>query len=129
LYGSILTNFTTFSALYTITIALLFGVNIVVLVHYVRTTRKIRTSNKGTWTSFGGIVSGFLGVGCASCGTFILTGLLGLFGAAGSLVFLPLGGEEFGLLGIVLLVYSIYTLLKKIDRPLVCSPPSLPPNY
>ena len=34
---------------------------------------------------------------------------------------LPLGGEEFGLVGVGLLVFSTYLLLKKMKEPLVCS--------
>ena len=41
-------------------------------------------------------------------------------GAGGLLTFLPFGGEEFGFLGIGLLLYSIWLLLKKLEAPDVC---------
>ena len=68
----------------------------------------------------GGLVSGVFGIGCAACGTFILTPLLALFGATGLFSLLPFGGEEFGFIGVGLLVYSIYAVTKKINSPMVC---------
>ncbi len=121
LFGSIQTNFTIVSATYTIAIAILFGINVVVLANYIR-TRRGSFSSKGSVAGVGGLVSGFLGIGCAACGTFILTALLSLFGAASLLTFLPLGGEEFGILGVILLLYSIYVIIKKTREPLVCEP-------
>ncbi|XKT74798.1 MAG: hypothetical protein ACJKTH_01800 [Patescibacteria group bacterium UBA2163] len=118
LYGSIGTNFTALSASYTVAIALLFGVNVALLYHYIK-TRKGSMSNNAAM-SVGGFVSGIFGVGCAACGTFILSSILGLVGGAGVIAFLPLGGEEFGLLGVALLGYSVYSISKKIGEPLVC---------
>ena len=121
LYGSIVTNFSFVSAIYTTTIALLFGVQIALLTYYIRKVSGGWGSIKVTGaTSLGGLISGIFGIGCAACGTFILTSVLALFGATGFLAFLPLGGEEFGIIGIALLAYSIFLLLKKIDGPLVC---------
>ena len=119
LYGSIGTNFTTLSASYTIAIALLFGINIALLTFYIKSRRGL-ASGKSAVAGVGGLVSGIFGVGCAACGTFILSSLLGLVGAVGVLSFLPLGGEEFGILGVLLLVYSIYIISKKIYEPMVC---------
>lgn len=121
LYGSIVTNFTVLSASYTVVIAVLFGVNIAVMVYYIKKMRKISSGVRvGGVAGLGGVIAGSLGIGCASCGTFILTSLLGVFGAAGALTFLPLGGAEFGLIGVVLLAYGIYNLLKKLEGPNVC---------
>lgn len=48
-----------------------------------------------------GMLSGLLGVGCASCGSVIISSLIG-FGATASVIgVLPLRGQEFGLLGVV----------------------------
>ncbi len=119
LYGSIQTNFTLVSASYTIAIAILFGMNIALFAHYIK-TRRGAISGSSSAVGLGGLVSGFFGVGCAACGTFILTAVLGLVGGAGLIAFLPLGGEEFGILGVLLLGYSSYLLIKKIREPLVC---------
>lgn len=120
LLGSIQTNFTLISASYTIAIAVLFGLNIALLTYYIR-SRQSATISTGASLSIGGLVSGVFGIGCAACGTFILTSVLSTFGAIGVLSFLPFGGEEFGFLGVGLLLYSSYTILGKIGEPLVCA--------
>lgn len=122
LYGSIGTNFTLTSATYTIAIALMFGINVSLLVYYIKRMRGGAGSLGGTSVlGVSGFVSGLLGIGCAACGTFIISTVLVLFGATGILTLLPLGGEEFGLVGVGLLVFSTYLLLKKMKEPLVCS--------
>ena len=70
--------------------------------------------------SIGGVVSGVLGIGCAACGTFVLTSVLALVGAGGLVTLLPLAGQEFGFLGAGLLLVANYLLLKKLSQPLVC---------
>lgn len=119
LYGSIATNFTAVSATYTVLIAILFGMNISMLIYYIK-VRKVSIKKAGGTSSIGGLVSGIFGIGCAACGTFLLTSFLGLVGAAGLISFLPFGGEEFGVLGVVLLGWSVYATAKKIQDPLLC---------
>ncbi len=120
LLGSIHTNFTLFSAIYTILIAIFFGINLSMIIYFFK--RKIKTIKKsGVTTSFLGLLSGLLGVGCAACGSLILTSLLALFGASWVLEALPFRGEEFGAIGVILLVISIYTVAKQIENPTVCS--------
>ncbi len=122
LYGSIGTNFTLVSASYTIAIAVLFGINVALLTYYIRKIRGNIGNIKSTGAvGIGGLVSGIFGIGCAACGTFVLTSVLALFGATGFLAILPFGGEEFGFLGVGLLLYSIYLVLKKIQASMVCS--------
>jgi len=119
LLSSIVTNFTPLSASYTIAVAVLFGVNLAMMVYYLR--RKIdEVAQSGITTGFFGIVSGVVGMGCAACGSFLLTSILSLFGASWILSFLPLGGGEFGVLGVILLSVSIYLIAKQIQNPAVC---------
>lgn len=121
LYGSIGTNFSIISAFYTVLIAVLFGVNISLLIYYIRRMQTGASSpRRDGYVSVGGLVSGALGIGCAACGTFILTSAFTLFGASAVLAYLPFDGKEFGFLGVALLLYSSYTLTKKINNPLVC---------
>jgi len=121
LYGAIGSNFSLVSAIYTILIAILFGINIALLTYYIKRSRGGVRSIKGTGAAgIGGLVAGIFGIGCAACGTFIFTSALTLFGVGGILAYLPFGGEEFGFLGVGLLLYSLYTLTKKITDPLVC---------
>lgn len=119
LLGSIATNFTLLSASYTIAIALLFGVNLAMTVYFLR--RKIsEVRQSGVATGFIGFASGVLGMGCAACGSLLLTSGLSLVGASGILAFLPLAGGEFGILGVILLSVSIYLIAKQIQNPAVC---------
>jgi hypothetical protein len=41
-------------------------------------------------------------------------------GATGLLALLPFDGQEFGLLGVGILGFSIFLAAKKINEPLVC---------
>tara|TARA_B100000745_G_scaffold300564_1_gene255323 strand:- start:9139 stop:9675 length:537 start_codon:yes stop_codon:yes gene_type:complete len=117
LFLSIGTNFTIVSASYTIVIAILFGVNVSLLTYYI--TRKRGAFGTGGVLGAGGLVSGVFGVGCASCGTFILTSLLTFVGVGGLLTMLPLKGEEFGILGVALIGYATYWTMRKIEEPLL----------
>lgn len=119
LLGSIATNFTLLSASYTIAIALLFGVNLAMTIYFLR--RKVsEVRQSGVATGFIGLASGVLGMGCAACGSLLLTSGLSLVGAPGILAFLPLAGGEFGILGVLLLSISIYLTAKQIQNPSVC---------
>lgn len=67
-----------------------------------------------------GMVSAFIGSGCASCGSLLLAALIPILGAGALASILPLGGLEFSILGVVLLLVSIYLLLKQIAKPMAC---------
>ena len=120
--GSIQTNFTVFSALYTIAIAVLFGVNAAAVTYYVKLRRRLsrQTGQAGAAAGIGGLASGFFGIGCAACGTFVLGPILSFVGASGLIALLPFGGQEFGLVGVAMLGFSIFLVAKKIREPLVC---------
>lgn len=120
LLGSLATNFSLLSATYTLAIAVLFGVNIALLAYFLN-HRIAEVRQSGAAVGFAGLLSGVAGVGCAACGSFLLTSGLSLIGAAGVVSFLPLGGSEFGILAVVLLVLSIYLTAKQITKPAVCA--------
>ena len=120
LVGSIGTNFTVFSALTTIAIAALTGVNIAMIAYAFR----LRQTGQGmTTASLGGLTSGFLGIGCAACGTLVLSPALTFFGAGTLLALLPFGGEEFGALGVAMLALSLVLCARKIALPDTCQAP------
>lgn len=119
LLGAIQTNFSAWSASYTLAIALLFGMNVALFVYYIK-RRKAFFQQSGLATSFGGLVSGILGIGCAACGTLVLAPLLSLVGAGALITLLPFGGQEFGILGVGVLGFSVFLTAKKIQDPLVC---------
>jgi len=121
LYGSLGSNFTLLTATYTVLIAFLFGVNASLLWYYAARARGIVQSNRTlTFTGLGGFVSGLFGIGCAACGAILFAGVLKLLGIAWLVTYLPLHGAEFGVLGVVLLLVTSYSLIKRINDPLVC---------
>ncbi|HEX9817458.1 MAG TPA: hypothetical protein VGA89_00995 [Patescibacteria group bacterium] len=117
LLGSLRTNFTPLSRLVTITTATLAGVQISLLAYYLKQTAQIQRS---LGVSTLGITASMLGVGCASCGSVVLTSLIGFGSTTVVLGFLPLRGQEFGLLGIAILLLAIYITVKKINSSPVC---------
>jgi len=119
LLGSIGTNFSLFSASYTIAIAILFGINVAMIVYYVKQRKKFLQQG-GIAASFGGLITGIFGIGCAACGTLVLAPLLSVIGAGGIIAFLPFSGQEFGILGVGILGFSIYLISKKIQDPMLC---------
>lgn len=119
LLGAIGTNFTPLSAVYTIAIAILFGMNIALGTYFVRHRISIARQS-GVATGALGLMSGVLGVGCAACGSLLLTSLLSLIGATWILSYLPLAGGEFGILGVLLLLMSLCAMAKRVQDPAVC---------
>lgn len=120
LLGSLGTNFSLLSASYTVAIAILFGMNVALLVFLGR-RRLGEVQQGGVATGFLGLISGMLGIGCAACGTFLASGLFAFFGGSGALLLLPLGGSEFGILGVVLLLLSVILTARQIGSPAVCA--------
>jgi hypothetical protein len=120
LLGSIQTNFTVFSAIYTLLIGLFFGINISLFVFYLKKFKKMRKSG-GMKTNTFGLIIGAFGIGCASCGSLVLVSVFSFLGLGGVFALLPFGGEEFAVIGLILLLISTYYLLKKIHKPMTCS--------
>lgn len=117
LLGSLKTNFTPLSRSITIISALLAGAQVSLLVYFI--SRSVQ-AKKEAGTSVLGLVFGILGVGCASCGSVLLTSLIGLGTATTIMGTLPLRGQELGLLGIGMLGVSLAFTVKKINDPLIC---------
>lgn len=119
LLESITTNFTALSASYTIAISVLVGINIAFVV-YILKRQKQQLSAAGVTAGTFGILSGATGLGCAACGSLIISSLLATAGGASVLALLPLRGGEFGLLGVLLLGIATYFLARHITKPPVC---------
>ena len=119
LYGAIQTNFSLFSATYTILISIMFGVNISLLVFIIKKRAGVRFG-KNTSTNYFGLIAGALGIGCSACGSLLLTSLLPFLGLGSFLAILPFGGEEFGIISVVILIYTTVSLSKQINKPQVC---------
>ncbi len=122
LVQSLGTNFTPFSGAVTIAMAVLFGANVTLIVYYLRLRRTlVKHAGSGVIAaSVGGLASGLLGVGCAACGTLILSPALTFLGAGTVITSLPFGGEEFGLLGVAMLVVSLIWGAKRIAELAMC---------
>ena len=119
LLGSITTNFTPWSEIYVITISVLFGANIAIVTYYLR--RRIKEiKNSGITLGFLGIITSLFSLGCAACGPLLITTILSMFGASGILVMLPMKGGEFGIIGVALIVVSIYLTINQIENPIIC---------
>jgi hypothetical protein len=111
------TNVTFVSAAITVIVIMLSGINISMLAYYLR--RRIETERK-SGLGVSGTLVGLVGVGCAACGSVILSSIFGLSAAAGFLGFFPFRGIELGAIGAVMLVVSIVLLGKKIINPAQC---------
>ena len=119
LLGGIGTNFSLLSAGYTIAIAVLFGLTTAMIAYLVK-QRRIAAAGRNIAIGSGAVVSGVLGVGCAACGSLLLGAVLPSLGAAGALAALPLNGEEFGILSVVLLFVSLLLVSKNIAESIAC---------
>ena len=117
LLGSLQTNFTPLSRAVTFISAGLAGMQVSLLVYYLRQTARLQQS---MGMSALGVATSMLGVGCASCGSVILTSFIGFGSATAVLGFLPFRGQEFGFLGIGILLFAISLTIKKINQPFVC---------
>lgn len=122
LLGGIVTNFSLLSAAYTIAIAVLFGTNVAMIVYLLR-QKRAGAAGQNVAIGSGGVVSGVLGIGCAACGSLILSAMAPFLGTAGALAMLPLNGGEFGILSVVLLVVSLLFMSKTIAEPVACPLP------
>lgn len=115
--GAFGTNFTLTTQVFTILIAILAGINIAMLSYYFKKRYRVERS---AGVSVLGVIGGFLGLGCASCGPVILSSFFGLTTTTAFISVLPLQGLEFGLLSIILLLGANYLVAKKIQSPLTC---------
>ncbi|XOU94010.1 MAG: hypothetical protein ACNFW9_04155 [Candidatus Kerfeldbacteria bacterium] len=115
--GSIGSNFSASSRIIAIVIALFTSINLSMLVYYL----KVRIKNeRASGAGLIGTVIGVLGVGCASCGSVLLTSIFGISSTSALIGFLPFNGVEFGLIGMIFILFAIYLLAKKIINPNVC---------
>lgn len=124
LLGSIATNFTVLGAFSTVLIALLFGIQISLMIYLLR-KRSLIMAGKSAMASSAGASIGLLGIGCSACGSIILTAILPAMSAGGFLALLPLAGAEFSLLGVLIITLSVFFTVRHIMRPAVCIPKSL----
>jgi hypothetical protein len=114
--------FGTGNGLVTGLIAALFGADIALTAYYLRRTA---ASRRLAGRSLAGVIIGLFGVGCASCGSVLLTALLGTGATLGAIGLLPFKGLEFGLVGAAVLAVSVSHTARKIADPDVCAVPKM----
>ncbi len=110
-------NFTALTRAITILLAILSGIHTSLFVFYLRQRRHGSVfSSGGTMGSFLGI----LGTGCTSCGSVILSFVVGFSASTGIIATLPFQGAEFGVVGIVIITASLFFLARNIQHSPVC---------
>ena len=123
LFGNLI-NFTPFQHILYALMALLVGINISVLVF----TLKNHVENyKIAGLGMGAMILGILGIGCLSCGSFLLITALGATSTLSIIYFLPLKGLEISIFAILVLLFSIHLSIKQIDNN--CKIKKLSPDY
>lgn len=121
LYGSLISANTLLGTSLVFVVVFLTALNVTALTYYIRRAQKLTKGFKRTQAgSILALISGAFGIGCAACGSVILTGLATSLGVTGLLALLPLHGAEFSIIAIGLLLISIQYLLQKIHDPLTC---------
>jgi putative exporter of polyketide antibiotics len=93
--------------------------NISLLLKYIKIIKKANESGaqKLSVKKLGiGMTLAMLATHCASCGAALFGGLISL----SFLSYLPFAGYELGLLGIIVLIYTSYDIIKKLNNPYVC---------
>lgn len=98
--------------------SLLGGINISLAYTYMKLRGEVILKS-GLYSGFG-LFFAFLGIGCAACGTALLSVILGFFGFSAMLQVLPYQGLEIGYIGLIILCIAMYVLSKKVSSPYVC---------
>lgn len=98
--------------------SLLGGINLSLAYTYMRLRGEVLL-HSGLYSGVG-LVFAFFGVGCAACGTALLSVVLGFFGFSAMLQLLPYQGQEIGYVGLIFLCIATYVLSKKVAVPNVC---------
>lgn len=98
--------------------SLLGGINLSLAYTYMRLRGEV-IIHSGLYSGIG-LLFAFFGVGCAACGTALLSVVLGFFGFSAMLILLPYQGQEIGYIGLIFLCIATYTLAHKVVEPNVC---------
>ncbi len=98
-------------------LSILTGINLSLSMFYVKNKLQDYKNSK---IGFIGTVVGIIGVGCLSCGSVILSTILGLSTTLAILRYLPFNGWEFSIIGIIAILISIKITSDKIQNPQIC---------
>lgn len=103
----------------TIALAILTGFNVVLFIDFARRQKKI-LSKRSLFASISGIFFGLFGVGCLSCGAFVLAPVITFFGLGAYGAYFTKHAVILSVIGLILVLASNIYLLYQISRPLVC---------
>ncbi len=107
-YKSLFSNFEPMAGTTILIFAILFGINIGLLAFVVKASVKSAASDGSRGVI--GILAGIVGAGCAACGTSFLAPVISGVGATATIGLTTFLGYAANLLGIGLLLFSIYRL-------------------
>lgn len=102
-----------------LSLSVLVGLNMTLLIFFVRMYRSAPNSMQLA-QGIGGFFTALLGFGCAACGSVFFGSVLSSAWGAGLIAALPFAGVEFAFVGMALLLYSSYRLVRYINTPAVC---------
>lgn len=111
-------TFTTSTLLVALLGSLMGGINLSMAYTYMRLRGDVIVGS-GLYSGIG-LFFAFLGIGCAACGTALLSVILGFFGFTAMLQVLPYQGQEIGYIGLIILCIATYALAQKVSAPNVC---------
>jgi len=94
--------------------SVLTGANLTLVIQRLKT---IRASGKMSFMVGGSSLLGIVGSSCASCGLPIVAFL----GLSGTIFYLPFRGLELSVLAIILLLISLYALIRRRPKQTVCA--------
>lgn len=118
IFGSIFTNFEAVQATTLVVFAILFGINISILIFVIKSRgRAFKNSGK----SAAGVVFAVIATGCGACGTSILTPILLSIGSTGAVALSGTIGLIISYLSMALILYSIYSLGASVATALALS--------
>ena len=109
------------SRIVTIFLAVLIALNVFLFFVYAKRQGKfIAATHKTLLTSIGGIILGFFGIGCISCGAFILAPLITFLGFGAYMQFFQSNAYIISVVGLVFVFLSNFYLLYQLSRPITC---------
>lgn len=103
-----------------IALCIVVGINVMIFITYLKQYRTTVRRSGGTLTIVG-MIAAILGTGCLSCSVLLIGPLISLLGVSTS-VWLIQNSIFMSLLGLLLVVFSTYLLLKKLVNPAICIP-------
>lgn len=110
------------SRLVTILLSILIALNIFLFVAYAKRQGKfILATHKTFLASIGGIILGFFGIGCISCGAFILAPLITFLGLGAYMQFFQSNAYLISVIGLVFVLFSNFYLLYQLSKPITCN--------